>query len=496
MSAVKGPSGVDTPVRVPRSLWTNFAQIGTCSPSEHHYPTDTAQVAEVVKKIRVAGSKCRVAGGGKSPNACTFTNDHLIHMDRMDRIINIDTTARTITCQGGASMEHVLKTLDASGLMLTCVPSFVKTTVAGCIAAATHSSGIATHSLCDYVTRLVLVDGTGAKQTFERGGATARELALAACHLGALGVIVEVTLQTEDKSVWHLRSSPLSFFAAADATSMAKKIKENEYYRFWWVPHTNQCYESFGKRVNVVAPGPEREAYESWKRASASLAARGGNAVKGNWLRHGVVERALKVACTRPVLQPAINKVYARTFYGAPSEQYGSTLECFTFDCLFKQWANEWAIPISKAPEALVLLREMIEKRNLRVHFPVELRFSGADATAMSPAVGRDTCWLGVVMYRPHLNEARDTMAFYDGFNEIVQKLGGRPHWAKYFAWGDAEMSAAYGSNWEDFKALRSKLDPEDLFVNPWLANLMSSSANRVNTTVFPASGLPQKCRL
>lgn len=472
-------------VTTPPLVWTNFARIGECRPQQQHYPASVEEVVELVKRIRSSGSSCRVVGGGKSPNTSTFTDTHLIHMSRMNHILRIDTTQRTITCEGGVVLEDLMQALDAAGLMLRCVPSFVKTTIGGCIATATHSSGIDTHSLSDYVTKVVLVDGTGTIRTYEQESS---ELALVACHLGSLGVVVEVTLQTEAKSMWCLRSQPVSLTQAGDATQMAKKVANSEYYRFWWVPNTDVCYESFGKRISSEeAQRAKKEEAEAATTVSR-WRARAGEALTGDWLRHGVVQRSLRASCHHPSLQPIINKAYQRVFYRKPAVQYGSALESFTFDCLFKQWANEWAIDAEKAPEAFRALQDMINRGKLKVHFPVEFRFCAADTAAMSPANGRKTCWIGIVMYRPFLEEARDTKAYYDGFCEMMTKLGGRPHWAKYFAWNTADVQKAYGDNWTRFLALRKQLDPSDVFVNRWLRHLMSNE--RHNSTVFVSSKL------
>lgn len=534
-----------------------MAQIGICSPAHHHYPASTMEVQQVIAFVRACKGRCRVAGAGKSPNSSTFTNDHLIHMTRMNRILSIDTNTRMLTCESGALMEDVMKALDSQGLMIRCVPSYVQTTVGGCIATATHSSGITCHSLSDYVRELKIVDGKGELHTFTAGKED-KELRLAACHLGALGVVTEIKLEVQPRVQWRLDSKPLTMEDANNAALVAKKVRENEYYRWWWVPHTEGCYESYGSvdrealspspavatavaaehtaegnggsdepktRVTPQRPtnneAPLRdggllaqyladqpkptEAIVVVTPATATNTGRSCNnnnnnnndlvldpaaaaTALANWvmeklIRHQLVEWSLWLACRYPLLQPHINRAYQKMFYTSSAVLRGSALQCFTFDCLFKQWANEWAIDASRAVEAFQRLRGMIEKENMLLHFPVEFRFTAGDTSDMSPAVGRPTCWIGVVMYRPRGQEARDTRRVYDGFNKLMEEMEGRPHWAKYYNWGHREMSAAYGSHWENFLELRHKMDPDSLFANEWLSNLMSP--DRVNSTDF-----------
>ncbi|KEG14812.1 putative L-gulonolactone oxidase [Trypanosoma grayi] len=491
-----------------------MARIGQCYPRQHHYPNNAEEVVALVKRLKQAGQKCRIAGAGKSPNVSTFTDAHLIHMDRLNRIVSVDVEAQQIECEGGVLLRDVFERLSAHGLMLRCVPSYVLTTVAGAIGTATHGSGTHTKSLSDYVVRLLLVDGNGELRTFD--ASTPKELSLAACHLGMLGVVVRVTLQAEKKSMWRVRSSPVPLQTLIHNNTIAQRVAESEFYRFFWVPNTDFCYESIGACVkevesaqsDAVSTSPstvsevkpsqvlsgglpamrrqrdgEASDYQTWQEEQQHPYTRLCRAAKGNWLRHGVVESALAVATIYPQLQPYINRAYRRLFYAAPEVQYGTPLECFTFDCLFKQWACEWAIDASKTETAFKLLRHLITSEKLSVHFPVEFRFTDADKTAVSPANGRKTCWIGIVMYRPYLRHARDTMRYYQAFSDAMTAMGGRPHWAKYYTWGPSQLKAAYGQNWEDFLQLRKTLDPREMFVNGWWKSL-SGQAPLLNSTI------------
>ncbi|KAG5503878.1 hypothetical protein JIQ42_07397 [Leishmania sp. Namibia] len=491
------------------SRWTNLAEIGSCRPTHHHYPDSTEDVQRAVEFVRSLNGKCRVAGAGKSPNASTFTNDHLIHMERMNRILFIDTAARTITCEAGVMMEEVMKELDKVGLMMRCVPSYVQTTVGGCIATATHSSGIQCHCLSDYVRGLTIVDGCAKMHTLVAGKDDA-ELRLAACHLGVMGIVTEVTLAVQLRIQWKLLSQPLTMEDATNTALVAEKVRSTEYYRWWWVPHTDGCYESYGtiESTTDISPVPpirdtataRCEAPVRLPSATSQTTAEGqgeGTAemstsfmlksalryIATDFVRHQVVEWSLWAACLYPPMQRYVNTAYERVFYSAPQVQSGSALECFTFDCLFKQWANEWAIEASRAVEAFNRLREMINREGMLLHFPVEFRFTAADASDMSPAVGRPTCWIGVVMYRPYGQEARDTRRCYDGFCRLMEEMDGRPHWAKYYDWGYGEMMRAYGDHWERFLALRRRMDPDNIFVNQWFSNLMTPG--RVHSTEY-----------
>jgi L-gulonolactone oxidase len=72
-----------------------------------------------------------------------------------------------------------------------------------------------------------------------------------------------------------------------------------------------------------------------------------------------------------------------------------------------------------------------------------------------------------------------DTYEAFKSVEKIFIKHGGRPHWGKRFVAKDAELSKIY-PKWEDFKKLRSELDPTNKFLNPYLTKLVNEKA-RVN---------------
>ncbi|RNF20945.1 putative L-gulonolactone oxidase [Trypanosoma cruzi] len=227
-----------------RPAWTNMACIGECHPREQHHPGSIEEVVALMKRLKQAGEQCRVAGAGKSPNACTFTDAHLIHMDRLNRILSVDCERQQIVAEGGVLLLDLFEKLGENGLMLRCVPSYVLTTIAGAIGTATHGSGTNTQSLSDYVVEIVLVDGSGEIRKFD--ASTPNELSLAACHLGMLGVVVQVTIQAEKLQTWKLRSSPVPLLKLIEGDILERRVSDSEFYRFFWMPNTEFCYESIG----------------------------------------------------------------------------------------------------------------------------------------------------------------------------------------------------------------------------------------------------------
>jgi len=90
----------------------------------------------------------------------------------------------------------------------------------------------------------------------------------------------------------------------------------------------------------------------------------------------------------------------------------------------------------------------------------------------LSPAFGRQVCFIGVIMYRPFGLES----AYKDYFcavDEIMRRFDGRPHWGKIFNLDRQDFAAQY-PKWEEFAALRKSLDPKGMFLNPFLKSLFA----------------------
>lgn len=77
----------------------------------------------------------------------------------------------------------------------------------------------------------------------------------------------------------------------------------------------------------------------------------------------------------------------------------------FVFDSQFAQYTTEWAIPADQAPACLAKLEswlatEEADPNGIRIHFPIEIRWTGADDIWLSPSTGRKTVYIGIVQFR------------------------------------------------------------------------------------------------
>ena len=122
----------------------------------------------------------------------------------------------------------------------------------------------------------------------------------------------------------------------------------------------------------------------------------------------------------------------------------------------------EYAIPRRHAAEAVPRVLEAAERAEPGVGFPIEVRFVAADDSMLSPAHERDTAYIAVHQYRGMAWEG-----YFRAVEEVMDSYGGRPHWGKRHFQTAATLAERYPC-WQDFAAVRARLDPEGRFRNEY----------------------------
>ena len=102
------------------------------------------------------------------------------------------------------------------------------------------------------------------------------------------------------------------------------------------------------------------------------------------------------------------------------------------------------------------------------VNFPLEVRFVAADDIPMSPASGRDSCYLGAYI-------ASETWAvpYFADFENLMTDYAGRPHWGKTFTRTHRQMRQLY-PEYDRFDALRRAADPAGVFHNRFVERVFA----------------------
>ncbi|HNA99606.1 MAG TPA: D-arabinono-1,4-lactone oxidase, partial [Marmoricola sp.] len=104
-----------------------------------------------------------------------------------------------------------------------------------------------------------------------------------------------------------------------------------------------------------------------------------------------------------------------------------------------------------------------------RIGFPIEVRHAPADDIPLSSASGRDTVYLAF-----HVPMGTDHREYFGGVEAIMRDFGGRPHWGKLHTRTAADLAPAY-PEWDQFIAMRDRLDPQRVFANDYLNQVLGA---------------------
>jgi FAD/FMN-containing dehydrogenase len=127
----------------------------------------------------------------------------------------------------------------------------------------------------------------------------------------------------------------------------------------------------------------------------------------------------------------------------------------------------EYGLPQERVAEVFLEVREWIARHRPRVCFPLECRFVKGDAIPLSPAYGRDSAFVAVHAYR-----GMEFRGYFDGVEAIFRNHQGRPHWGKLHTATAAELRRLY-PRWDEFQAVRARLDPRRVFGSPYLERVL-----------------------
>ena len=122
----------------------------------------------------------------------------------------------------------------------------------------------------------------------------------------------------------------------------------------------------------------------------------------------------------------------------------------------------------------------MIDERGFAVPFPFEVRFVAGDDAFLSPAGGRDTCYIAVHMYR-----GMEWEPYFRAVEEVMEAFGGRPHWGKRHFQTAATLAPRY-PEWKRFAAVRARLDPEGRFANRYVERVLGPVGERLPACISP----------
>ena len=115
-------------------------------------------------------------------------------------------------------------------------------------------------------------------------------------------------------------------------------------------------------------------------------------------------------------------------------------------------------------------IAEAIRTKKIATCYPLEFRFVKADDIWLSPFYKRDAVTISVHQYA-----GQDLTVLFNTSEAIFRRYGGRPHWGKMHTLRAKDFETLY-PRFDDFRALRRKLDPNGRFLNSHLRDVFGEA--------------------
>ncbi|MER6063707.1 D-arabinono-1,4-lactone oxidase [Streptomyces sp. NPDC001792] len=428
--------------------WRNWGGNVSARPARQVAPASVAELAAAVRRAAEDGLRVKAVGTGHSFTSIAATDGVLIRPQLLTGIRKIDRESMTVTVEGGTPLKRLNAALAREGLSLTNMGDIMEQTVSGATSTGTHGTGRESGSIAAQIKGLELVTADGSVLTCSEKE-NPEIFAAARIGLGALGIVTAITFAVEPVFLLTAREEPMPLDRVL--AEFDQLWAENEHFEFYWFPHTGNT----NTKRNNRSTGPEQPVGQlaGW--------------FEDEFLSNGVFQVAQWVGRAAPATVPAIARISskalsARTYTDIP-------YKVFTSPRRVRFVEMEYAVPRAALAETLRELKSMVERSGLRVSFPVEVRTAPADDITLSTASGRDSAYVAVHMFR-----GTPYQAYFTAAERIFTAHEGRPHWGKVHT-RDAEYFARVYPRFDEFTALRDRLDPERLFQNDYLRRVLGS---------------------
>ena len=389
-------------------------------------------IAQLQRLVETAGSSLHALGTRHSFNDIADAAG-ILSLEALPGSVRIDEDARTVSVPASVRYGDVARQLQESGWALSNLPSLPHISVAGSVATATHGSGNANQSLASAVTEMSLITGSGDQVRIDH---TSPGFAGAVVHLGALGVVTQLTLAIEPTF----------------------QIRQVVYEHLPWDQLTGSFEEVMGVGYSVSA-----------------ISDFGGNDVDMLWVKSRVDDDpsaelpaelfGARAASEKLHVTPGNDPLHCTPQLGEPGPWY-ERLPHFLLEFTPSSGAeiqSEYLLDRRYASQVIEALRELGQAIAPLVK-SAEIRTIAADQLWLSPAYQRDV--FGVhFTWQP---DVAAVSALVQSIEAALQPFHPRPHWAKVF--GEGHQWSELYPRLPDFRQLVETYDPRGVFRNAYLS--------------------------
>ncbi|MCZ6692138.1 MAG: FAD-binding protein [Planctomycetota bacterium] len=433
----------------------NWARRYRYEPKRSESPTTEEELVEIVKR----SSKVRVFGSGHSFNTGIRVDGTLVTLDKYNRVLSFDREEKQLTVQAGMRVRDVVSALKERGLAFSALPSHDAQSIAGIISTDVHGTGRDWGFVNESVVRLKLLDGKG---VLHECVPTDDLFKAAIGGIGAVGIIIEVTLQAVDRFRVHQKVKIRKLSEVK--TELNDLLQTHEHFSLYLFPFTKYCQVNTWDRVesskSLLAP-----LREWWSISMDAFTV----VWVGNLIAYLGLSRMLSNVAHRfkkgTSLVMESNRAFNRTIYHLHQEL-------------------EFTVPFERTWEACDAFLELYQDMYMTRALPyvlLEVRFTpgGVDRSLLGAGAVQRSTWIDLVS-----NDSEGFRRYYDAAELKLMELGARPHLGKWCKTLDAAyMARVHGERYTRFRRLANKHDPAGKFENEFTRRVLGSGPSSAHPT-------------
>ena len=425
--------------------WKNWAGNQQSKPVRIERPASESDVVEIIRQAVLNKQRVKVVGSGHSFTGIAVPDEVMIDLTRLNQVLNVDHSGGLITVQAGIVLSELNAQLELHQLSMPNLGDVTYQTLAGALSTSTHGTGLQRTGLAAQIRAFKMVTASGEvlvcsplenAEIFHCGRVS----------LGALGVITEVTLNVVPAFNLRAVEQPMRISDVLD--NYSQLIEENEFFEFYWVPHTKWALTKANNVSSDAIDSPGRFA---------------------TWYNKMFLENyAFGVLCRIGRLFPTLIPKLATILPSSGRVEYVNVSHrIFSSKRLVKFYEMEYAISLHSLVPALREVMSMVDDRGFRISFPVEVRCTGSDDIPFSTSTNRRSAYIAV-----HMFKGSEYGEYFSAVEAILRKYEGRPHWGKIHNLNANDISSLY-PEYQRFIEVRNQLDPEGVFTNDYLRRVL-----------------------
>ncbi len=432
----------------PGGVWQNWARTERVRPHRVEYPPTVSAVQRSVRAASARGIPVKAVGEGHSFSGIAVAPGVLLELADLSGLVSVDRERSRVTLLAGTRLHRIPSLIAPFGLAMQNLGDIDRQAIAGAVSTGTHGTGARFGGIATQIVAATLVTGDGELLRVDEQENT-ELLPAVALGLGALGILVDVTIQCVPAFVLSAveRPEPLSDVLAR----LGERAAEADHFEFYWFPHTDVALTKTNTRLPAGTATRSLSPLSKW--ADDVLV---GNVV------HQV---ACSIGRVVPTTIPAINAISTRVWGDRAFSDASHRVFATTRGVRFREM--EYAVPVERLGDAFRGLQRVIDENGWRIEFPVEVRMAAADDLWLSTAYGRATGYIAV-----HRYWRADPYDYFAAVEEVMLAHEGRPHWGKMHTLDAAALRERY-PRFGDFVSVRDRLDPQRTFRNAYLDRVL-----------------------